>query len=154
MLPYTSRSRMNIALCYTLLTQQSGGWSLQATSAGAIAPLLRRASGTIGWLETSGFPLGTFAGAHYHEIQAELVPGDMLLLFSDGIIEAMSQARELFGFERLADTLAALGAGADAHGTLTAVMEAVRRHCGAAEPQDDVTLVVVRVLAGAAQAAR
>ena len=40
MLPYTSRSRMTIAFCYTLLTQQENAWLLRSTSAGAIPPLV------------------------------------------------------------------------------------------------------------------
>jgi serine phosphatase RsbU (regulator of sigma subunit) len=55
----------------------------------------------------------------------------------------------MFGFDRLAQTLGDINSDADAHRVLIAVVEAVRRHCGAAEPQDDITLVVVRVLAGA-----
>ncbi len=149
MLPYTSRSRMTIAFCYTLLTQQENGWWLRSTGAGAIPPLLRRANGEIIWLETIGFPLGAFDGARYNEIETVLAPGDMLLMLSDGIVEAMNQQREMFGFDGLAQTLGAIGPEADAHRVLMAVVDAVRRHCGVIEPQDDVTLVVVRVLAGA-----
>jgi serine phosphatase RsbU (regulator of sigma subunit) len=74
----------------------------------------------------------------------------MLLMLSDGIVEAMDDKREMFGFERLARTLADIGPGADAHRVLTTVVEAVRQHCGAIEAQDDMTLVVARVLAGTA----
>jgi serine phosphatase RsbU (regulator of sigma subunit) len=150
MLPYTSRSRMTIAFCYTLLTQQENAWLLRSTGAGAIPPLLRRANGEIVWLETIGFPLGAFDGARYNEIETVLAPGDMLLMLSDGIVEAMNNQREMFGFGRLAHTLGDIAPDADAHRALTTVVEAVRRHCGAVEPQDDITLVVVRVLAGAA----
>jgi len=149
MRPYTSRSRMNIAFGYVLQDQQPGGWSLQAAGAGAGAPLIRRASGAVAWLETAGFPLGTFAAARYHEVYADLAPGDMLLLLSDGIVAAMSQRRELFGFERLEQVVAGLDPDADAHAALTAVLEAVRHRSGAAQPHDDIT-VVVRALAGSA----
>jgi len=152
MLPYTSRSRMTIAFCYTLLTQQENGWWLRSTGAGAIPPLLRRADGEITWLETIGFPLGAFAGARYNEIETVLMSGDMLLMLSDGIVEAMNDQREMFGFERLAQALGDIGPDADAHRALMTVVEAVRRHCGTIEQQDDITLVVVRVLAGAGDA--
>jgi len=152
MLPYTSRSRMTIAFCYTLLTQQKNGWWLRSTGAGAIPPLLRRADGEIIWLETIGFPLGAFAGARYNEIETVLMSGDMLLMLSDGIVEAMNDQREMFGFERLAQALGDIGPDADAHRALMTVVEAVRRHYGTIEQQDDITLVVVRVLAGAGDA--
>lgn len=151
MQPYTSRSRMNIAFCYTLLTQRAGGWALQAAGAGSVAPLIRRADGQVGWIETAGFPLGTFVAAQYHEVRDDLAPGDMLVLISDGIIEAMSRERELFGFERLAQTLAALDPASDSHTVLASVIDAVRHHAGGAEQQDDITLIVVRVLAGAGE---
>jgi serine phosphatase RsbU (regulator of sigma subunit) len=73
----------------------------------------------------------------------------MLLMLSDGIVEAMNNQRVMFGFERLAHTLGNIAPDADAHHVLIAVVEAVRHHCGAVEAHDDITLVVVRVLAGA-----
>jgi tetratricopeptide (TPR) repeat protein len=151
MRPYTSRSRMNIAFCYAQLTQGAGGWALRAVGAGAVAPLLRRDDGRVEWVETAGFPLGTFAAAQPREVRIDLTPGDTLLLMSDGIVEAMNPSRELFGFERLSRIVAALPPGTDAHGVRAAVVAAVRQHTGAAEQQDDITLVVVRVLAGSAE---
>jgi tetratricopeptide (TPR) repeat protein len=147
--PYTSRSRMTIAFCYTLLAEQANGWAVQAVGAGAIPPLIRRAGGECVWLDTSGFPLGTFGGAQPREVTTELAPGDVLLLFSDGIVEAMNPAREMFGFDRLTATLSALEAGVDAHTILARLVEAVRQHSGGAELHDDITLVVVRALSGA-----
>ncbi|MDP9311859.1 MAG: SpoIIE family protein phosphatase [Chloroflexota bacterium] len=148
MQPYTSRSQMNIALCYTLLVQQHDGWLLRTIGAGAVPPLLLRASGEVAWLDTIGFPLGALVTQHYSEVHSRLAPGDVVLLLSDGIIEAMSAERQLFGFDRLAATLAAIGPDRNAHGILTAILEAVGRHSAATEQHDDITLVVVRVLAG------
>lgn len=148
--PYTSRSRMTIAFCYCLLTQEKNGWALQTVGAGAVTPLLRRADGSCSWIETAGFPLGTFAGAQWREQYTHLAPGDVLLLFSDGVVEAMNAAREMFGFERLAGVVGSLPADTDAHTILNGVLAAVGAHTGAIPPHDDLTLVVVRVLAGAA----
>ncbi len=149
MYPYTSRSRMTIAFCYSLLTERADDWSVQTVGAGAIPPLIRRANGECVWLETVGFPLGTLAAALHREVETHLAPGDVLLLFSDGIIEAMDEARQMFGFDQLTATLAAIDASADAHTILSTIVEQIRRHSGSAELHDDITLVVVRVLAGA-----
>ena len=148
MYPYTSRSRMTIAFCYSLLAQQPGGWSMRTVGAGAVAPLLRRAGGECVWLETAGFPLGTLAGEEWGELQLDLRPGDVVLLFSDGIIEAMDERREMFGFDRLTGVMCDLPRDADAHTIVSRVVAAVRAHTGAVESHDDMTLVAVRVLAG------
>jgi len=146
--PYTGRNQMNIALSYAMLEQHDRGWLLRAVGAGSIPPLVRRASGDTTWLETAGFPLGAVAVQRYDEVQIELRPGDMVLLLSDGVVEAMSAERELFGFDRLAATVAGLPADADARTVETRVLEAVYRHSDGSEQHDDITLVVVRVLAG------
>ncbi len=147
--PYTTRSRMNIALLYALLTQAQHGWALRAVGAGAVPPLVRRAEGQTGWLETTGFPIGTVAAASYHEVLAHLAPGDTLLLMSDGVIEAMNRERQLFGFEGVVAAVAALSPESSAHTTLESILAALRTHAGPAEQNDDITLIVVRILAGA-----
>jgi serine phosphatase RsbU (regulator of sigma subunit) len=147
--PYTSRSRMNIGLLYAQLTQDSDGWQLRAVGAGAVPPLVRHAGGPTVWIETSGFPVGAIAADDYREAEAHLAPGDLLVLASDGVIEMMSPDRELFGFEGLAATLAALDPGAPAPAALDAILAALRAHGSGAEQHDDITLIVVRVLAGA-----
>lgn len=149
MRPYTSRSQMNIAFCYAMLDQRQTGWSLRTVSAGAIPPLIRRANREIHWMETAGFPLGALATQQYYEATTELNPGDVMLLLSDGIVEAMNDERRLFGFDRLAEVVAQIESR-DAHGIMAGVLDAVQRHAGVTEQQDDITIVVVRVLAGAA----
>jgi tetratricopeptide (TPR) repeat protein len=149
--PYTSRARMNIGLLYTQLTQDDAGWRLRAVGAGAVPPLVRRAAGATGWLETAGFPIGAIAADRYREVEAHLGPGDLLVLTSDGVIETMSAQRELFGFDRLAAVVAAADANAGANAVLTSILAALRAYAGGAEQHDDITLIVVRVLAGSAR---
>lgn len=148
MQPYTSRSQMNIALCYTLLVQEPEGWLLRTIGAGAVPPLIRKATGKVIWLDTIGFPLGALVTQHYQEVRVKLDPGDVVLLLSDGVVEAMSAERELFGFERLAATVREMGSHLDAHSMLSSILDAVALHSTAADQHDDMTLVVVRVLSG------
>lgn len=148
--PYTSRSRMNIGLLYAQLTQDAAGWGMRAVGAGAVPPLVRRAGGQTAWVETAGFPVGSIAADDYHEVTSHLGPGDVLVLASDGVIEMMNAGRELFGFEGLERVAAAADAEAGAHAVLTAILTALRAHAAGAEQHDDITLIVVRVLAGAA----
>ena len=66
----------------------------------------RRAGGESVLLETAGFPLGTLAGEEWGELQLDLRPGDVVLLFTDGVVEAKNRQGEEFGFVRLAQAVA------------------------------------------------
>jgi serine phosphatase RsbU (regulator of sigma subunit) len=98
------------------------------------------------YIETNGnrFPLGIVKNSTYQTIRIDLAPGDTVVLYSDGVVEAMNEQRELYGFERL---LVAV----EEHGDLPAdaLMERLRadvaRHAGGAEQHDDLTIVVLKV---------
>jgi len=72
------------------------------TNAGHNAALLARAAGEIERLTTSGPPLGLLAGASYREHVTELGPGDLLLVYTDGITEAADPDEQELGLDRLA----------------------------------------------------
>ena len=75
--------------------------------------LIRRVSGEVEELETTGPPLGVAQNAEYNELTATLSPGDVLLLYTDGISEAGPSRRELLGTGSLKRILAALPGGAE-----------------------------------------
>ena len=70
-------------------------------------------------------------------------PGDSLLLVSDGAVEAHDSGSELFGFERLEETIAQARPG-DVRELVELVLERVQEHMGDAEQHDDITIVAVR----------
>ena len=94
-------------------------------------------------LESGGFPLGMFGDAEFQTGELTLEPGDLLVIYSDGITEAESQTGDEFGEHRLQ-------AAVEANSTKplvelqAAVLEAVRKWSGSGEPQDDMTLLIVR----------
>jgi sigma-B regulation protein RsbU (phosphoserine phosphatase) len=114
-----------------------------------VPPLIRPAGRPAAYLEVGGFPLGSVATVRYHEAEAQLAPGDLLVLVSDGVIETMGPGRELFGFDGLAAVLDALPPDTGAERALLTILDALQRHAAGAEQHDDITLIVVRVLAGA-----
>jgi sigma-B regulation protein RsbU (phosphoserine phosphatase) len=129
------------------------GGTLRFVNAGHPPPLLIR-SGTAGArrpaaerLEPTGTVLGLLPEATYRERSARLAPGDILLLYTDGLVEARRGDDE-FGEQRLA-------AVARGNATLSAgrirdeVLAEVERFSDGAPPEDDVTLVVVKVAATA-----
>ncbi len=146
--PFTSRSRQTVSLCYGILSQGERSWTLRVANAGAIPPFIRRTDGSITWLESMGLPLGTAQAMPYTEVVAELAPGDLLLLISDGVVEAMSTDRELFGFERLEEALAYAPVEQGAGAVVAHLLTSVQAHTANALQHDDITVVAVLVQSG------
>jgi PAS domain S-box-containing protein len=89
-----------VSLFLGILDAEDG--SLRYSSAGHPEPMLRRATGGVTRLDSRSSPLGVFADATWRSREAGLEPGDLLLLYTDGVTEARRDG-ELFGEQRLAD---------------------------------------------------
>ena len=116
--------------------------------AGHNNPLVRRASGTVERLSIGGPPLGlplfTESELPYPSGRFQLRPGDLLFIFTDGVVEAVNDAGEEFGEERLLQSVeTAPPETADA--TLKRAMAEVNAFVGYARQHDDITCLVLRV---------
>jgi sigma-B regulation protein RsbU (phosphoserine phosphatase) len=81
----------------------------------------------------------------YRECIIRVTPGDVLLLQTDGLIEAQNQRREFYGEERVRNVLKSLATGSMRSCQIRdAILEDVRRFVGSAQQQDDMTVVVVK----------
>ena len=116
---------------------------LHYANAGHERPLLVSAEGEYVALDPGGLVLGVEPGETYPEACVDIQPGEVFVLYSDGITEAWNEDEEEFGLERLVDVLAAHRKAAAAD-VLEAVLTAVEAHAGDAPVSDDRTLVVVR----------
>ena len=106
------------------------------------------ASGAVTELQSDAYPLGVRPDTQYQMLETSLQPGDRVIFCSDGIIEAPNAAGELFGFERTTATiLSACVADLSAEKILAHIVEAVHAFCGAADQEDDQTIVVIQVAA-------
>lgn len=118
------------------------------TRLGGPKPLLRRASGELIELEGGGLPLGVDAGPRFgaalEERAVEVCPGDLLLFYTDGLVEAAS-GPEQFGVERLRDAFAAAPAAEGPRRVLDAVVGAFERFLGEGAPGDDVSAICLKV---------
>jgi serine phosphatase RsbU (regulator of sigma subunit) len=120
-----------------------GGWELELGSAGHPPPLLLRPDGTVEPVPVKGLLAGVVAGAAYTPARLRLVPGDTLLLYTDGVTEAGRD--QATGVARLTRLVAGY-ATAPVEALVEAVeMDAVER-AGRRRP-DDLAVVAVRVLA-------
>jgi sigma-B regulation protein RsbU (phosphoserine phosphatase) len=127
--------------------------SLYVANAGSVQPMVVRRSAremtdalAVETLPVEGFPLGLFPHSTYEETCLRLVPGDIVLFFSDGIVDAVNSRGEQFGNERLALLLQHHPTAAlSAQGAVDAILEAVMVHQSGTEHFDDETIIALRV---------
>lgn len=96
-------ANMFVTCLYAVLDPASG--LLQYANAGHDLPYLRHASG-VAELRATGMPLGLMPGMHYEDKEMWLEPGDTVLFYSDGLVEAHNPQQEMFGFPRLRKLIA------------------------------------------------
>lgn len=111
-------------------------------NAGHPYALLRGVAG-VRELALPGLPLGRGPARTYHDVALTLLPGEALVLASDGLFEAVSPSDETYGFDRALDLLAS-GVGSSAQDVLEHVFADWARFRGGRPAGDDTTLVVLR----------
>lgn len=129
-------------LYVTLFVGVFDGRVLRYVNAGHNPPMVLRADGSHQPLPPTGRPVALLAGGGYEQHQVELGPGDALVAFTDGVVEAEDRHGEPFGEERLRQTLLEVRDRPSPE-VLQQLQAAVRRHRGRAEAADDATLVLM-----------
>ncbi len=131
--------KMFVTCLYGVIDPATGRFRF--ANAGHNLPYVRTATGTIE-LRATGMPLGLLPGIEYEETEAFLEPDQTMLLHSDGVAEAHSESREMFGFPRLLDVVGSrTGRGEVIDRVLT---ELSRFTPPGGEQEDDITLVALR----------
>lgn len=149
MVRLTTARRMFITLLYAAFDRPA--CRLVVASAGHPPPLhYRRKLDSVEEITLEAPPLGTRLEAKYQEREVSFEEGDVFLLYTDGLIEALDQRGELYGDQRLLRRFQRVADGKDARSIREALLSDVWTFKGDAEQFDDITVVVVRVLAGAA----
>ena len=139
------KSGMFVALLYAVLDGNSHVLSL--CSAGQTQPIHFSArAGKAKLLETEGdnFPLGILDEANYGETQVQLERGDSVVFYTDGIVEAMNEKKEIFGFERVLEVVLAAGS-VPAEALLKEILNRINEFVGSAAQHDDLTAIVISV---------
>ena len=107
---------------------------------------IRCSGGTVAQIELPGVPLGSFAGSSYDEVTFELAPGDVYVFFSDGISEANDALGREFGYDRLLHVIRD-NRQKTARELVDAIFAAVLEFRGGTPPNDDMTVVALRITA-------
>ncbi len=130
-----------VTLFYAELDPDSG--ALSFLNAGHNPPLIVHAAGTVEQLASGGLPLGIKADADYREGRTTLQPGDVLVIYSDGVTEAASPNGEEFGPTRLYEVVSR-NVDASAAGIRDRIESALTKFSQGTQAADDITLVIVK----------
>ena len=130
-----------VTVFYCILEPKTG--VLRYANGGHNPPYVRRASGPIEPLDgAGGLVLGAMPGVEYPTHTIQLLRGDRLVLYTDGVTEACNPAAELYGAQRLVDEVHVHGGGTPA-ALVERICQSVTNFAGAAPQSDDITLTVL-----------
>ncbi|MDQ7052327.1 MAG: SpoIIE family protein phosphatase [candidate division KSB1 bacterium] len=118
---------------------------LHFCNAGHNAPILLRNTGQSERLKTGGLMIGVFEESEYEEEAVSMHPGDMLVVFSDGISEVLNTAEEEYSEQRLLEFVRTHPAQTAAE-LIESILADARSFAGPIPPSDDMTLLVIRRL--------
>ena len=119
--------------------------TLTYINAGHNAPMLCRKSGGLERLEAGGLPIGIKADAVYQSGSVVLAPGDWLVIFTDGVVEAMNTRGEEFGETRLLANIATATSVSPAQ-MMSHIMTELDRFVGNTPQHDDVTCLLLKMV--------
>lgn len=163
---YTQPRHQNCAMCYVeIISDSSSKTDNQKTSllyvvnAGCIPPYIRRSDGSVEHFIIGGFPLGTGFGVTlgYEQHIFELLTGDMVILTSDGIVEANNEENELLGFDNLEQIIKDFVPPVSTPSTqgekqiseVESMLEYIKQRLfdftGHADQHDDMTIMVIQI---------
>lgn len=119
--------------------------TLEYSNAGHLPIMLyRQARKGVEALHTQGLPIGIERSARYQTRRYQLEEGDMLIMYTDGIVEAKNESRDEFGWERLEDVVVSTRDG-EAQDVVNAIADQVQRFTDGQTQSDDQTILVMKV---------
>jgi sigma-B regulation protein RsbU (phosphoserine phosphatase) len=137
-----THARLFVTVFYGVLDPVTG--TLTYCNAGHNPPYLlsARNGGAVQTLDTTGIPLGIFEDMTWEQRTVQLAPGDMLVLYTDGVTEAQNVQEAFFGKERLLE-VARTNLGRPAQDVQEILIAEVHEFVGDAPQFDDITLMVI-----------
>jgi serine phosphatase RsbU (regulator of sigma subunit) len=119
------------------------------SNAGHDRPYIVSGTGVRSLQAESNLPIGVMEDTEYRTQETQIAPGDMVLLYTDGLTEAMNAEHELFGQQRIVET--ARDNGDSPRNLLDSLSEAVAGFVDGAEQSDDLTMLAILYRGSAAE---
>lgn len=129
--------------CVSLNSGLSMESRITYSNAGHCPPILLRNNGDIESLEPTGGVIGVHEDFAYEEHDLTISPGDLLLLYTDGVTEAVNKSGDMFGEDRLLKFLKDESADS-VEAVLDGLLNTIRAFCGGEDLSDDLTVVAIR----------
>lgn len=126
---------------YLLIVLDVKNHKMRMVNAGHMSPFIRKPDGTVEEFdeELTGLPVGVMEGYPYDVTERDINPGEMFVLFTDGVDEAMNPEGELYTLERMRDFV--LNGPDNAEDMGKALLADVRRHANGRPQNDDITIM-------------
>jgi ligand-binding sensor domain-containing protein/serine phosphatase RsbU (regulator of sigma subunit) len=134
--------RTFVALELAILEQDS--MKLQWANAAQPYPIVKRGEQVFESKSDSELPLGMMPNTSYPDWELDLQSGDIVVFYTDGIIEAENEAEEMYGTERLEQVITRINPAMNAEEIIETILQDVTGFAGTAEQYDDMTVVVVK----------
>ena len=116
---------------------------IQLCNAGNPYPILLR-EGEASLLELSGMPLGIISEIEYDETRLAVLPGDILIFYSDGVSEATTSDEQMYGMDTLRELVRTFPPDLSAQAVVERILQDVRQFVGNFPQSDDVTIIALR----------
>ena len=138
---FDAGSVLDLYITFLLVMLDVTEHRLTVVNAGHPCPIIRRADGRLDEVgrDISGLPLAIMPDYRYESIQTNLEPGDVVILYTDGVTDAMNAAGDRFTEAGLRAAISAAGAGATAVGD--SVVKSLQRFVAERTQFDDISLV-------------
>jgi serine phosphatase RsbU (regulator of sigma subunit)/streptogramin lyase len=136
--------QMFTAFSFAILDEDAG--VIQWSNAAQPLPLVKRSNGASEAEEDGQLPLGMAPDVKYPDCELRLQTGDIVIFYTDGIIEAENNVEEMYGTERLMNLVAGIDSTVSAEDVIEAILQDVSDFVGAAQQYDDMTVVAVKKL--------
>ncbi len=137
----TTEASSYTTLFYGVLDLES--YRLEYTNAGHLPPIVVRANGDTRLLETGGPPVGLLTDARFETGTVEFGKDDLLVLYTDGVVDGQNHAGEEFGFERLSSKVLS-NRKLESSQLVEAIQSAVEAFTEGAQQFDDLTAMAIR----------